>query len=279
MAEELENQELGTTDESLISAEDEKVIGDSLSTTGEIIALKDAIKIAEAKIQEGSQRRFNEITKEKYGYKSEAEGLKEEVKLYREKLLELEKKGAEAKEVIPEDGEPKLENYDDTVEHTKALIEWSRKQDREYLNGKFKEIETEGVKSAEDIRTQEINAEFDRGRKDYKDFDKVAKNPDVPYSDTSRDIVLNLKDARHIEYYFGTHFEEADRIAKLSPIEAAIEIGKIQAKLTKPKPKDKGKEEKTPEIPEVIIPVEGNEIISKSDDKMSIPDLRKKYNW
>lgn len=278
MPEELD-EELGTTEDSLISPEDEKVIGESLSTTGEIISLKEAIKAAEAKILEGSQRRFNEITKDKYDAKREADGLKEEIKLYREKLLDLEKKGVETKEKTTIEGKPKLEDYDDTADHTEALIEWNKKQEREYYDAKLKKIETDGVKSAEEIRKQEINAEFDRGRKDYPDFDKVALNPTLPYSDTLRDIVLNIKDARHVQQYLGAHIDEIDRLSRLPEREAAIEIGKIQAKLTKPKKKDKETEEETTEIAEVINPVEGNEIVSKSDDKLSIAELRKKYGW
>jgi hypothetical protein len=87
-------------------------------------------------------------------------------------------------------------------------------------------------------------------RDKYDDFEQVAYNPKVPITSVMAESIQNSEIGPDVAYYLGTNIKEAERIARLSPILQAKEIGKIEAKLDSNPPV-----KKTTSAPPPISPV------------------------
>jgi len=68
-----------------------------------------------------------------------------------------------------------------------------------------------------------------RGR--YDDFEQVAYNPNLPVTDVMAQTIQSSDNGPDVIYWLGSNPKEAGRIAALSPIMQAREIGRIEAKL------------------------------------------------
>jgi len=87
-------------------------------------------------------------------------------------------------------------------------------------------------------------------REKYDDFEQVAYNPRVPITEVMAESIRASDIGPDVAYYLGANVKEADRIARLSPILQAKEIGKIEAKLA-----SSPIEKKTSTAPAPISPV------------------------
>jgi hypothetical protein len=87
-----------------------------------------------------------------------------------------------------------------------------------------------------------------RGR--YDDFEQVAYNPSLPVTDVMAQTIQASDVGPDIIYWLGSNPKESARIANLSPILQAKEIGKIEAKLAADPPV-----KKTSTAPAPIAPV------------------------
>lgn len=67
--------------------------------------------------------------------------------------------------------------------------------------------------------------------KGVEDFDQVAKNPNLPISLPMRDVIMESEEGPAIVYHLGKHPDVAARIANLPPMQAARELGRIEAKI------------------------------------------------
>ena len=68
-----------------------------------------------------------------------------------------------------------------------------------------------------------------RGR--YEDFEQVAYNPKLPITNVMAQTIQAADNGPDIAYYLGTNPKEAGRIAQLTPILQAKEIGRLEAKV------------------------------------------------
>lgn len=68
------------------------------------------------------------------------------------------------------------------------------------------------------------------GSKKYEDFEEIALSEDVPISVPMAEAIAESEFGADIAYFLGKNVKEAERIAKLSPMTAAREIGRLEAK-------------------------------------------------
>jgi hypothetical protein len=87
-----------------------------------------------------------------------------------------------------------------------------------------------------------------RGR--YDDFEQVAYNPTLPVTDVMAQTIQASEIGPDVIYWLGSNPKEAARIANLTPILQAREIGKIEAKLASNPPV-----KKTSTAPPPIAPI------------------------
>tara|TARA_R110000868_G_C10972546_1_gene770348 strand:- start:9822 stop:10643 length:822 start_codon:yes stop_codon:yes gene_type:complete len=165
------------------------------------------------------QKRINKITAEKYEERRKAEKLQRELE-----ELRANKSGTNQ----PTQGEPKLADFDyNDEEYQSALFDY--KLDQREIARKEGEI-----KANETARIDKINetfnanlAVFSETAKDYQDV--VKDLPELPNETLS--AVMQMDNGPQIAYYLGKHLDVADTVANLSPIMAAIELGKISTRL------------------------------------------------
>jgi len=94
-----------------------------------------------------------------------------------------------------------------------------------------REVQRQQAQMLESYHEREEEA---RGK--YDDFEQVAYNPKVPITDVMAQTIQASEIGPEVAYYLGSNIKEADRIARLSPILQAKEIGKIEAKLSSSPP-------------------------------------------
>lgn len=108
--------------------------------------------------------------------------------------------------------------------------------------------------------------QVDEARTRYTDFEQVAYT--APLSKAMEGLVLSSDQGADVAYYLGKHRSEAASIAKMSDLDAARAIGRIEARLTTPQPR------LNTEAPEPIKPIKGKATASKDPAKMSFEEYK-----
>ena len=115
-------------------------------------------------------------------------------------------------------------------------------------------------------RQEEFISKVEAVKAEIPDYEAVAFGPKVtPYiTDTVAQAVQSCDRSAEVAYWLGKNVEAAKEIASMPPMQAAIEIGRIEARLPSPK--------KVSAAPDPIKPVAGRtDIIEKDEDDMT-PD-------
>lgn len=223
------------------------------------------------KVRGGFQRRIDELVREREHERAE-----------KQKLLDvLAKQAGQQPQPQQPAGEskteqaPTLEQFDSYEKYlaaharweAKAVFEEQRKADqaraeKEQAEAKQREtVEQQKRRVAEQSAT--LNKLTVEAEKKYPDFaEKVFDySGDLPISETIIEVALEAgATGMDVLYHLGTHHEEAQRIAKLSPAAQAREFGKLEVSLSK----------QTSGAPAPISPVAGKkastDLPSSSDD-------------
>lgn len=135
---------------------------------------------------------------------------------------------------------PKVEDFPDYEAYLLARAKYEVRQDfqKEARAAQERRIrEQQQARQAE--VTQGFAARVEAARDKYEDFDEVAFSPAVPVTPAMAEVIAESDMGPDVAYWLGKHPQEARRIAGLSPIAAAREIGKIEAKLSAPPPPKK----------------------------------------
>ena len=90
----------------------------------------------------------------------------------------------------------------------------------------------------------------EKAREKYDDFEQVAYNPNLPITDVMAQTIQASDIGPEVAYHLGANPKEAERIARLSPILQAKEIGKLEEKLSSNPPV-----KKTSNAPSPISPL------------------------
>jgi len=102
--------------------------------------------------------------------------------------------------------------------------------------------------------------------KDVDDYQEVVQNPRLNINQTMADVATEMDDGPEVLYYLGKNPEIADKIAQLSPLSAARELGRIEAKIQSQEKSGKQVSEAPAPTPKLSA-VEPS--ISKSPDDMT----------
>lgn len=151
-----------------------------------------------------------------------------------QKLAELEAKRA------PPANPPAPDDFDNAAKYAEALAEQKAQQlvqQREAAQQQARLVEAYHEKEEE-------------ARGKYDDFEQVAYNPKLPITETMAQTIQASDIGPDVIYHLGSNPKEAERIARLSPLLQAREIGKIEAKLASSPPA-----KKTSTAPAPISPV------------------------
>ena len=97
----------------------------------------------------------------------------------------------------------------------------------------------------------------------YADFDKVALNPAVPITPQIATMLASMDAGADVAYHLGMNMADARRIALLPDLEAAMELGRIEARLSVPKAN------KVTNAPDPVHPVKSASSVDRDWTKMS----------
>ena len=117
---------------------------------------------------------------------------------------------------------PSVDQYDTVEAYAEALAE----QKAEQLLAKREQSrqQSELIEAYHD-REEEARAKYD-------DFEQVAYNPNLRITNAMAESIQSSDIGPDVAYYLGSNLKEAERIARLSPILQAKEIGKLEVRLS-----------------------------------------------
>lgn len=211
----------------------------------------------------GTQRRINEITRDKYAALARAERAEAELAQMRSSSQPTERKVEPAKPATDDgkpvrpkiDAFPTFEAYEAARdEYVDKMTDWKTDQklkERDHKTERSR-LETEQAKAVTTYQ-QKAKAFLES----HPDFDEVVAG--IPVSPTVVGIIQSSEHGPEIAYELGKNPEEAKRIAMLPPIQAAVEMGAIKSRIA-----SKASGEKKPETkrvssaPDPIAPVGGS---------------------
>jgi len=149
--------------------------------------------------------------------------------------------------------EPKQEDFQDYGQYLEARAVWAAESavDKRLTSERERYQESSRKQALEAAQTR-YNERLDEAREKYEDFDDVAFAEDVHIEDTMANAIMDSEIGPDIQYYLGSYPQEAARIARLSPVGQAREIGRLEAKLSAPPPP-----KRTTSAPPPVTPVTG----------------------
>lgn len=174
---------------------------------------------------------------------------------------ELDAKGRPADPPPVTDHEPQETDFADYGTYLKALTKYEIRQAQadSIRETNIKQHNKQTEKLASDFQPQ-----IQAARTKYEDFDNVVAQP--IFSPTTQEMLLHSPHGAEIAYYMGSTPQgqaEAMRINGLSPVAAAREIIKLEARLDAPPKKT------VSAAPAPIEPVAGNLVSTKDPNKMT----------
>jgi len=129
-------------------------------------------------------------------------------------------------------------------------------------------------------KAKEVNDNWGKklqeAEKKYDDFREVVTNPQFTQTEAVAFFIKESDNGADIAYYLATHLDESARINSLPPHRAAIEIGKLEAKLAAPKPAEP--KNIISQAPEPIKPVTPAPSVEVDEDKLSIEEFIRRRN-
>lgn len=244
------NSEAAATEEEESEADNDGK--ESEPKEGEESEPKDAASEEKPKKKGGFQRRIDKLNLQKAQAQQEAEYWKQQA-LKNAGAPKTDAPKVELPKTVAGDGKPKPESFETHAEYVEALTDWKTDQ-------KFKERDQKAEKNRlETEQTKQVTTYQEKAKaflEKHPDFDEVVE--DLVVSPVVVGIIQSSDVGPEIAYELGKNPDEAKRIAKLPPLQAAVELGAIKSRIT-----SKASGEKKPEpkrvtsAPNPIAPVGG----------------------
>jgi hypothetical protein len=194
-----------------------------------------------AKKKGSLQDRINELTREKYDTKREADTARAEAAALRAELAALKAgspaaapPSAQRQDAVPptSSGKPRLEDFDSHEAWVEAVTDW--KLDQRIEADKQKALEAEQQKAVQTVAEQ-AQARINAFRADHPDYDDVVNAavlpPDAP---SSQAVLMHLQHAElgpALAYALGSNPAELARIVSLPPGFAVAALGRLEAQI------------------------------------------------
>lgn len=170
---------------------------------------------------------------------------------------------------------PTSDKFNSTEEYVEAIAGWKAEQIVAQREAKRAEQESaqrnqQSAEEAKRVWAEQEEAALEK----YDDFEQVAYNPKLHISDAMMAAIQTSDVGTDLAYFLGKNPSEAERIAKLPPLLAAKELGKLEAKLPTVV------NIKTSNAPPPIRPIKGASVTTSNEptDSDSVDAWLKKRN-
>lgn len=181
------------------------------------------------------EKRFSELTEARKAAEAKAKQEQEARAIAERERDELKAK-YEAPKTEEELGpEPKVDQFANVDEYSKALKEWTAESTKRDLS---KESQAKSEKEQQEKRVATWKERLTAAQKDLPDFSEKIANSQVKVSDQVRDEIIESEVGPQLLYHLSEHPEVAERIGKLTVGGALRELGKLEAKLEKSSEKE-----------------------------------------
>lgn len=228
------------------------------TTPGEDAAAE--IRQRAEKRAQGVQKRIDELTREKHEALRLAQTLAERLQAAGQ---------GEAKLQAAHSGAPDPSQFSTYEDYIDALTDFKLEQRETARTQQYRQAQAQRAQAEMQERAQ---AQLNKGAEKYADFYEVVTDPSLPITGTMAAAMAEAENGADVAYFLGTNPKEAQRIASLSPTRQAIEIGKIEAKLSaQPEPV-------ATKAPPPIKPLSGAGKVETDPDKMTTEEWVKWRN-
>ena len=206
--------------------------------------------------------------------KAENARLRQEAAEAEAKLRQTQERLAKAQEAAKSNTPPKEADYADYNEYLVAMGAFHAARQMDARQSRELEEATQTQRAEiERLRQEERQqiaaawaAQVDDAKGRYADFEKVAFT--APISDELAEIIASADMGADVAYYLGQNRELARQLSNASPIEQAMAIGRIEARLSLPKPNTQ------PKAPDPINPVRPSATGTKPVSKMTMAEYK-----
>ena len=212
------------------------------------------------------QKRIDELTRKRHEAERRAAFLEGQLEAAKTKP-EPDMKVSVERATAPK---PKEEDFKDYEAYNEAVVGWT-------VNQKIHQWEL----SKKQIEDKKINAEYEKtfqtnlrlGESRYDDFEEVVRNEGVPFTKDMVEILHGCENPADVAYYLGKNIKVATSISNMSLMNAAKEMGKIEAKLQEEfKTKPPAATKKVTTAPPPVRPTAPGSVISKDPEKMGFEE-------
>lgn len=241
-----------------------------------------------AKLSDAVKRKIDKIVAKKHRAMKEAEEFGREE--YRERKAAVERAEALQRELdalkagksgtgpAPAEGKPKPEDFKTVGEYTDALVEWK-------FNQRLKAQDESDTRKQQQKAVETVQQQFAERvaatAKDIPDYAEVVETADWEVPHHMQAYIVDSENGARLGYHFAKNRDEFDRIAKLSPIRALAELGKLEDRLfgkkaEAPAPKAApAADTQVSRAPAPIQPLEGKSTtVTKDPSQMTFQELR-----
>lgn len=195
-------------------------------------------KQLELQTKEDLLRRIDKITKDKYD-------LLEREEHWKRKALERGQEQQKTTEVIPEDvkpARPNPKNFPDELgnvdfdaytaaldAHEEQVEQWKERQ-RQKTEAQTK-TQREAVQMKQSYKQSVVDLATEL-KMDIEEVEERIRDESVPYTDITAHLVLNSTMPAKIALYLSSNKDFAEKLTQMPPARAAMEIGKLEDKLS-----------------------------------------------
>lgn len=141
------------------------------------------------------------------------------------------------------------EAYDRALaEHNAQLVQWATRQATRVAKAESQKEAAEKTKADDAARVKKQQEDegkalaeswaekTSKAKEKYDDYDSVALNDDLPVNQAMGAAIMQADNGADVLYWLGQNHDQAKRISGLTPMQVAIEIGRISASLENTKP-------------------------------------------
>lgn len=196
---------------------------------------------------------------------------KESRKLAKQAELEAENKVLRAQlqpkqEPAKQADAPRVDDFDTYEDYLDARAEYiAEKKFESKIAEHAQRVKAQSTQAQQAKINESWGEKVSAARDKYSDFDEVIESAEQPITPVIAHALKVSAIGGDIGYYLAKNPSEMERLAKLDPFTTAVEIGKLEAKLTQPTPEKK----EASKAPEPITPVGGKSEVKKDPSQMT----------
>lgn len=175
------------------------------------------------------QERVNEITRARREAERRADALERELSQIRQQ---------QPAQHQPQSNEPppSLENYANVAEWSQALTQYAVRQAEQAAEQRFKQQDWQRQQQQVQQNFAERAAKYTAEHPDFTDAVSELDRS-VTFAPEIVDAIGNSEHGPALVHYLAKHLDEADRISRLPAHIAAVQLGRLEAQVSAPKPK------------------------------------------